>query len=107
MKKKTDNCKKVIFAGIGAMATTAEKSKHILDKMADKGESVVEQEKKRNKKFRHNVKCVLGERKASVENLAMIEEYRTQFREMTPEQIEQIKSLLQEMENTLSCEEEE
>ena len=33
MEKLTDNLKKVILAGIGAVATTAEKSKDVLDDM--------------------------------------------------------------------------
>ena len=38
MEKLTDNLKKVILAGIGAVATTAEKSKDVLDDMVKKGE---------------------------------------------------------------------
>ena len=36
MEKLTDNLKKVILAGIGAVATTAEKSKDVLDDMVKK-----------------------------------------------------------------------
>ena len=43
MEKLTDNLKKVILAGIGAVATTAEKSKDVLDDMVKKGELTVEQ----------------------------------------------------------------
>ena len=42
-KNLTDNLKKVILAGIGAVATTAEKSKDVLDDMVKKGELTVEQ----------------------------------------------------------------
>ena len=45
MEKLTDNLKKVILAGIGAVATTAEKSKDVLDDMVKKGELTVEQGK--------------------------------------------------------------
>ena len=38
MEKLTDNLKKVILAGIGAVATTAEKSKDVLDDMVKKGD---------------------------------------------------------------------
>lgn len=43
MEKLTDNLKKVILAGIGAVATTAEKSKDVLDDMVKKAELTVEQ----------------------------------------------------------------
>ena len=43
MEKLTDNLKKVILAGIGAVATTAEKSKDVLDDMVKKGELTVEE----------------------------------------------------------------
>ena len=45
MEKLTDNLKKVILAGIGAVATTAEKSKDVLDDMVKKGELTVDQGK--------------------------------------------------------------
>lgn len=40
-----DGVKKVLLAGIGTVAVTAEKSKEVLDKMAERGEAAVEQEK--------------------------------------------------------------
>ena len=45
MEKFSDNIKKVILAGIGAVAVTAEKSKDLLDEMVEKGELTVEQGK--------------------------------------------------------------
>ena len=42
MEKLADNLKKVILAGIGAVAITAEKSKDVLDDMVKKGELTVE-----------------------------------------------------------------
>ena len=41
MEKLSDNIKKVILAGIGAVAVTAEKSKDLLDEMVEKGELTV------------------------------------------------------------------
>ena len=38
-----DGVKKVLLAGIGTAAVTAEKSKEVLDKMAERGEAAVEQ----------------------------------------------------------------
>ena len=56
MEKLTDNLKKVILAGIGAVATTAEKSKDVLDDMVKKGELTVEQGKVLNEELKHNLK---------------------------------------------------
>ena len=41
MEKMSDGLKKVILAGIGAMAVTAEKSKDILDELVKRGELTV------------------------------------------------------------------
>lgn len=38
-----ESLKKVMLAGVGALATTAEKSKEILDDLVKKGELTVEQ----------------------------------------------------------------
>lgn len=40
-----ENLKKVMLAGVGAVAVTAEKSKELLDEMVKKGELTVEQGK--------------------------------------------------------------
>lgn len=51
-----DGVKKVLLAGIGTAAVTAEKSKEVLDKMAERGEAAVEQGKVLNQELRHNIK---------------------------------------------------
>ena len=47
--------KKIILAGIGAAATTADKSKEILDDLVKRGELTVEQGKVLNEELKHNV----------------------------------------------------
>lgn len=56
MDKLGDNIKKILLAGIGAAAMTAEKSKEILDEMVEKGELTVEQGKVLNEELKHNIK---------------------------------------------------
>ena len=51
-----DSLKKVLLAGIGAVATTAEKSKDVLDDLVKKGELTVEQGKVLNEELKHNIK---------------------------------------------------
>lgn len=70
MEKMSDGLKKVILAGIGAMAVTAEKSKDILDELVKRGELTVEQGKILNQELKHNIK----ERKEETDNFEMSEE---------------------------------
>lgn len=68
MEKMTDGLKKVILAGIGAMATTAEKSKDILDELVKKGELTVEQGKILNQELKHNIKETVKDTKEKMED---------------------------------------
>ena len=60
MDKFGDNMKKLLLAGIGTVAVTAEKSKEILDEMVKKGELTVEQGKVLNQELKHNIKRTFG-----------------------------------------------
>ena len=51
-----ENIKKLLLAGIGTAAVTAEKSKEILDDLVKKGELTVEQGKVLNQELRHDFK---------------------------------------------------
>lgn len=51
-----EDLKKVMLAGIGAVATTAEKSKELVDQFVKKGELTVEQGKVLNEELKHNFK---------------------------------------------------
>ena len=52
MEKLGDGVKKVLLAGIGAVAVTAEKSRELLDEMVKKGELTVEQGKVLNEELK-------------------------------------------------------
>ena len=52
----TDNMKKIMLAGIGAVAVTAEKSREVIDELVTKGELTVEQGKILNEELKHRVK---------------------------------------------------
>ena len=45
MEKLSEGLKKILLAGIGTVAVTAEKSKDVLDEMVKRGELTVEQGK--------------------------------------------------------------
>ena len=111
MEKLTDNLKKVILAGIGAVATTAEKSKDVLDDMVKKGELTVEQGKVLNEELKHNLKHNL---KQTVKNNVNVkvkvttpEELSELLDKMTPEQLEALKAQIKEKESTVDSEAEE
>ena len=48
-----DGLKKVLLAGIGAVATTVEKSQWLIDDLVKKGELTVEQGKQLNTELKH------------------------------------------------------
>lgn len=56
MDQLSDGVRKLILAGIGAVAATKEKSEVILDELVKKGELTVEQGKVLNEELKHNIK---------------------------------------------------
>ena len=105
MEKLTDNLKKVILAGIGAVATTAEKSKDVLDDMVKKGELTVEQGKVLNEELKHNLKQTV---KNNVNvKVTTPEELSELLDKMTPEQLEALKAQIKAKESTVDSEAEE
>ena len=62
MEKLGSGLKKVLLAGIGAVAVTGEKSKELLDEMVKKGELTVEQGKALNEELKHNIKSTVKEK---------------------------------------------
>ena len=56
MTTLTEDLKKLILAGIGAAAVTAEKSKEMIDQLVEKGELTVEQGKVLNEELKHTIK---------------------------------------------------
>lgn len=96
MEKFSDNIKKVILAGIGAMAVTAEKSKDLLDEMVEKGELTVEQGKVLNEELKHNIKkTVKDTTEKKAENKSVSDSDISDFlSRMTPEQLAALKEQL-------------
>lgn len=52
----TEELKKIVLAGIGAIAISAEKSKEIVDELVKKGEITVEQGKVLNEELKRKIK---------------------------------------------------
>ena len=61
MDQLSEGLRKLILAGIGAVAATKEKSEVILDELVKKGELTVEQGKVLNEELKHNIKDAIRE----------------------------------------------
>ena len=107
MEKLTGNLKKVLLAGIGAVATTAEKSKDILDDMVKKGELTIEQGKVLNEELKHNLKETVKNNVNVKAKASTPEELSELLDKMTPEQLEALKAQIKEKEATVDSEAEE
>lgn len=86
-----DGMKKILLAGVGAMAVTAEKSKELLDEMVKKGELTVEQGKALNEELKHNIKKTVKEKVSVSVKPSTPEELDELLDKMTPEQIRALK----------------
>lgn len=103
MENFGDNIKKVILAGIGAVAVTGEKSKELLDEMVKKGELTVEQGKALNEELKHNIKKTMKDKVNVSVKASSPEDLDTLLDEMTPEQIALLKERIRAKEE---CKEE-
>ncbi|WP_019241273.1 MULTISPECIES: phasin family protein [Bacillus] len=91
-----DEMKKVLLAGIGAIATTLEKSEEMVDSLIKKGEITVEQGKVLNEELKRNVK----EKEKSEEEVdeKPIDQLLSKLDSLSEEEIAVLKTKLAEME---------
>lgn len=95
MERLGENVKKLLLAGVGAVAVTAEKSKEILDDLVEKGELTVEQGKVLNEELKHNIKQTVRDSKNVSGKASSPEELDEMLEKMTPEQIKELKAKLE------------
>ena len=107
MEKFGETVKKLLLAGIGAVAVTAEKSKDLLDEMVEKGELTVEQGKVLNEELKHNIKKTVKEKVNVSVKPTSPEDLSTLLDKMTPEQIAALKEQLSRMEKEDAVKEKE
>ena len=93
-----ENVKKLLLAGIGAVAVTAEKSKDLLDEMVEKGELTVEQGKVLNEELKHNIKKTVKEKTGAGKQETAAEDLSDLLDKMTPEQLAALKEQIQKKE---------
>ncbi len=100
----SEELRRFFLAGIGAMATTAEKSKEIVDAFVRKGELTVEQGRIINEELKRDVKktvdTVKGHVEIAVDSDAPLvrKSLLEQLEQMSPEELELLRSKLAEME---------
>ena len=89
MERLTDGLKKILLAGIGTVAVTAEKSKEVLDEMVKRGELTVEQGKVLNQELKHNIKDTVKKNVNVSVKPQSPEELEELLDKMTPEQMDE------------------
>ncbi len=106
-----EGLKKILLAGIGTAAVTAEKSKEILDELVKKGELTVEQGKVLNQELKHNIKSTVKNAADSVKESAARkneqEELKATISKLTPEQLAAVKAQIESMQAEAAAKEEE
>ena len=102
-----EGLKKILLAGIGTAAVTAEKSKEILDELVKKGELTVEQGKVLNEELKHNLKQTVKNNVNVKVKVTTPEELSELLDKMTPEQLEALKAQIKAKESTVDSEAEE
>ena len=95
-----DDLKKILLAGLGAVATTAEKSKELVEKLAKKGEITWEQGKVLNEELTQKMKKTYDEKIAPIfaEGKTKVENVVDNLRTMTREQLKTVKEQIEAME---------
>ena len=99
-----DGLKKLLLAGVGTVAVTAEKSREVLDELVKKGELTVEQGKVLNQELKHNIKETIQTR-TSPSKEAPGEDIRDTLAKLSPEQLAELKEQILKMEASKTEEE--
>ena len=97
MEKLSEGLKKILLAGIGTVAVTAEKSKDVLDEMVKRGELTVEQGKVLNKELKHNLKNTIKNNVNVSVKPQRGEELEELLGNMTPDQLADLKDKISQM----------
>ena len=89
-----------MLAGIGAVATTAEKSKEVVDALVKKGELTVEQGKILNEELKHNIK-------EKLRTPADVETISKDLEKVNKEDLSKLKAKIEELEKGMENEQSE
>lgn len=89
-----DGLRKVFLAGVGALATTVEKSQEIVDDLVKKGELTVEQGKVLNEELKHNVEKKIKDSVTVQVVPTTGDELMRCIEDLTPDQLAALKAKL-------------
>ena len=92
-----EGIKKILLAGIGTAAVTAEKSKEVLDELVKKGELTVEQGKVLNQELKHNIKESVKKNVNVTLKPSNPDELKDILGKMTPDQLAALKEQISKM----------
>lgn len=92
MNNLSEELKKLLLIGIGAAATTVEKSKDIVDELVKKGELTIEQGKALNEELKHNLAKKM-EKPISTDQIAK------DLEKMNPDDLEILKQKIESLQN--------
>ena len=92
-----EGIKKILLAGIGTAAVTAEKSKEVLDELVKKGELTVEQGKVLNQELKHNIKESVKKNVNVPLRPSNPDELKEVLGKMTPDQLAALKEQISKM----------
>lgn len=95
----SESMKKVMLAGIGAVAATAERSREIVDELVEKGELTVEQGKVLNEELKHKVKETIKDTApaAGTKDPRKTEDILSQMEHCSPEELSAIQDKLNQL----------
>ena len=92
-----EGIKKLLLAGIGTAAVTAEKSKEVLDELVKKGELTVEQGKVLNQELKHNIKESVKKNVYVTLKPSNPDELKEVLGKMPPDQLAALKEQISKM----------
>lgn len=97
----SEDIKKIMLLGIGAVALTAEKSKDVIDELVKKGELSVEQGKVLNEELKHTIKEKMDEVCAKKADSESVDQ---KLEKMSKAQLAQLKAKIEALEKAEACE---
>lgn len=90
-----DEFKKILLAGVGAAAVTAEKAEQVVNYCVEKGELTVEQGKVVNEELKHSVKEKVDATKEKFKKKTNFDDVLKAVDDLTDEQIAALKEKLE------------
>lgn len=93
MNNFSEDLRKLLLVGIGAVAITAEKSKEVVEDLVKKGELTVEQGKVLNEELKHNV----AEKLRQPLNVETVEQ---DLQKMDVDDLEKLKQKIEELQKS-------